>query len=163
MAFRTFQLKENRAFRVVIQGLYSTTPGKFIIEELKGLGHITTRSHFKITGSKWSTPCTRLTGPEVGLQLSWGYSYRAGYCTRRWSRCNWTGCNAPGFSCWHIRAKFVSRQYTCRGVTQLAIPNCHRSWKIWVRNFLLAETSTPSIHGGIQDRQPQGKRSAEVR
>jgi len=40
MAFRTFQLKENRAFRVVIKGLHSTTPAKFITEELKGLGHI---------------------------------------------------------------------------------------------------------------------------
>lgn len=40
MAFRTLQLKENRAFRVVIKGLHSTTPAQYIIEELKGLGHI---------------------------------------------------------------------------------------------------------------------------
>lgn len=37
MAFRTFQLKENRAFRVVIKGLHSTTPAQCI---MKWLGHI---------------------------------------------------------------------------------------------------------------------------
>lgn len=40
MAFRTFQLKENRAFRVVIKGIHSTTPVQHIIDDLKRLGHI---------------------------------------------------------------------------------------------------------------------------